>query len=142
LIADARDIKLYEYAGQVLGFSPRVIGQTKRDNYEFFSMEKEIVTERFDLLDRLDIADRRNDPKLYRKTYEEIEKFNRRYAGYKIDLQDMVDSADERARKRAMSYRGIELTKKNEFMLGRAADNTRKELAERTRKRKEEEAAK
>ena len=138
-IAKPEDIKLYEHAGQVLGFRPRVIGQIRRDNFELMNIEKKIIEKRFDLLDRLDIADRNNDHKAYRKTYEEIDEFNQKYEGYKIEPQDMVNSADERARKRAASYRGIELTKTNEFMLGRAADYTRRELAERQRKRQEKE---
>jgi hypothetical protein len=136
-LAKAEAIKWYMHAGQVLGFRPRVIGQLRRDNFQLMSMEKDIVDERFDLLDRLDIADRTKNHKAYRKTYEEIDKFNRKYPGDTIELQDMVDSADERARKRAMSYRGIELTKRNEFRLGRAADNTRKELSKLERGAKE-----
>jgi hypothetical protein len=138
-LVKAEDIKLYEHAGQVLGFRPRVIGQIRRDNFELMNIEKNIVKERFDLLDRLDIADRNKDSKAYRKTYEKIDEFNQKYDGYKIELQDMVDSANERERKRAASYRGIELTKKNEFLLGRPVDNTRRELGERQRKRLEKE---
>ena len=130
-IATPDEIRLYEHAGQVLGFRPRVIGQIRRDNFELISIEKDVVKKRFDLLDRLDIADQHKDWKLYRKVYEEIGKFNGRYANYEIKPDDMVDSAETRNKKRAQSYRGVELSEKNDPMLGRALVSTRKELAKR-----------
>jgi len=138
-IAEPEDIYLNEYAGQVLGFRPRVIGQIRRDNFEFISMEKDIVKKRFDLLDRLDIADRHENWKDYEKTYDEIIKFNGRYAKYRILPKDMADSADMRNKKRAQSYRGVELSRKNDPMLGEALVATRRELDERKRKRESKE---
>ena len=138
-IADPEDIYLNEYAGQILGFRPRVIGQVRRDNFEFISMEKDVIKKRFDLLDRLDIADRHENWDDYEKTYDEIIKFNGLYSKYKILPKDMADSADMRNKKKAQSYRGVELSKKNDPMLGEALVNTRKELDERERKRKAKE---
>lgn len=132
-IAKPEEIKWYEHAGQVLGFRPRVIGQIRRDNFALISMEKDIVKQRFDLLDRLDIADRHENWDAYEKTYDEIVEFNGRYAKYKIASKDMADSAQERNKKRAQSYRGLELSKKNDPMIGEAAVNTRKELDKRER---------
>lgn len=132
-IATPEEIKLNEHVGQVLGFRPRVIGQIRRDNFELISMEKNIVKKRFDLLDRLDIADRHENWDTYGKVYDEIVDFNGRYAKYKILPKDMADSAQERNKKRAQSYRGLELTKKNDPMLGEVSVNTRKELDKRER---------
>jgi hypothetical protein len=134
-LADPDEIRLHEYAGQVLGFRPRVIGQLRRDNYELMNIEKSIIKERFDLLDRLDIADRNKDWKIYRKVYEEIAKFNGRHANYEIKPENMVDSAETRNQKRAQSYRGVEITEKNDPTLGRALVNTRRELAKRKREK-------
>jgi hypothetical protein len=139
-IASPEAIKWYMHAGQVLGFRPRVIGQVRRDNYELISLGKDIIDKRFDLLDRLDIAEQHKNWKAYRTTYEEIDKFNLRYPGYEIKTQDMVDSADTRNKKRAQSYKGVEITEKNAPMLGRALVNTRRELSqlEREAKKKKE----
>jgi hypothetical protein len=142
LLADSRDIELYEYAGQVLGFRPRVIGQLRRDNFQLVSLEKDVVTERFDLLDRLDIARRNENWDAYEKAYNETIKFSLRHGKYKILPKDMADSAQERNKKRALAYRGIEINKKNAPMLAEAAVNTRRELDKRQQKREEKEAAK
>jgi hypothetical protein len=138
-LADPDEIRLHEYAGQVLGFRPRVIGQLRRDNFELKNIEKKIIEERFDLLDRLDTADRNRDWKIYRKVYEEIAEFNRRHVNYEIKPENMVDSAETRNQKRAQSYRGVEITEKNDPTLGRALVNTRRELSQR---KQEKEAAK
>jgi len=139
LLADARDIEWYEYAGQVLGFRPRVIGQLRRDNFELINIEKKIVEKRFDLLDRLDIARQNENWDAYDKAFDDIVDFNARHTKYKIATRDMSDSAKERQKKRAESYRGLELTKKNAPMFAEAAVNSRRELDERERKRKEKE---
>jgi hypothetical protein len=127
-LASPEAIKWYMHAGQVLGFRPRVIGQLRRDNFELMNIEKDVIAEKFDLLDRLDIANRRENWDAYGDIYDEIIDFNGKYAKYKILPEDMADSAKERNRKREISYRGIELTKKNDPMLGEAVVNTRREL--------------
>jgi hypothetical protein len=135
-IATPEQVKWYEHAGQVLGFRPRVIGQVRRDNYEFISIEKEIVKKRFDLLDRLDIAKQHKNWDAYEENYNEIVKFNGRYKKFKIVPSDMADSAHERNKKRAQSYRGVVLSQKNAPMFGEALVNTRKELDKREQEAK------
>lgn len=130
-IASPEEIRLNEHAGQVLGFRPRVIGQIRRDNFELMKIEKAVVEKRFDLLDRLDIARQHKNWDDYDKAFDDIVDFNARYAKYKILTRDMSESAKERDKKRAESYRGLELTKKNAPMFTEAAVNTRRELDKR-----------
>jgi hypothetical protein len=130
-LADPDEIKLYEHAGQVLGFRPRVIGQLRRDNFELVNIERKIVEKRFDLLDRLDIARQNENWDAYDKAFDDIVDFNARHTKYKIATRDMSDSAKDRNKKRAESYRGIELTKKNAPMFTEAVVNTRRELDKR-----------
>ena len=139
-LAKSEAFKWYMHAGQVLGFRPRAIGDLRRSNFEFASMDAEIAKERLDLLDRLDLHFRNKNLKEYKNTLAEINKFNAKHPwdNTRIEGEDIADALESRAERRGASWHGVHLTEKNAPYAGEAIVKTRKEISRLEREGKKE----
>jgi hypothetical protein len=97
-------------AAQALGFASTEVAQVQKANF----MAKQIVTkierEKANLLNRLDVAVRKDDDDKIEELLDEVEKFNTKNAMLPINGETISKSLQSRAERRGKSYQGLSVS--------------------------------
>jgi hypothetical protein len=102
-----------ELIWQAIGFRSDLLANAQNVNFKMTGIERKIENERSEILKKITLHDESKNLKEYTKAWAEKDKFNKHYPWTQIE-DETIDKALESAReKRAMSWKGTQVTEKN-----------------------------
>jgi len=126
-----------ELIGQAIGFRSDLLANTQNVTFKLIGIQQRIENERQKLFDNIDREYRTRDFKAYNQLItKDLVAFNKKYPSFRIDVEQLQDSLERRAKDRGESWRGLRLSEKNAALLAPAAAPSRKAVAERERQRR------
>jgi hypothetical protein len=122
---------------QAIGFRPDLLANAQYVNFKANGLVLRIENNRTELLNSLNRDLVKNDFKKFSGVLKEIHKFNSKHPSYEITEDNMLESLEKRAERRASSLKGVVLTDKNVPVVIKSLAASRKELAEREKEAKQ-----
>ena len=121
---------------KTIGFNPDRLANTQYVVFKVVGAQQKIANEQIRLLENLDREFRNNNAAGYRKQFNKIADFNRRYPSFAMDLDQIGNSLDTRMERRGTAYMGVVPTEKNLPLLN-ALRHSGQRVAEAERKGRE-----
>ena len=125
-----------ELIAQTIGFRSDLLANTQYTAFKVIGAQQKIANEQIRLLENLDREFRNNNAAGYRKQFNKIADFNKRYPSFAMDLDQIGNSLDTRMERRGTAYMGVVPTEKNLPLLN-ALRHSGQRVAEAERKGKE-----
>ena len=126
-----------ELVGQAIGFRSDLLANTQNVTFKLIGIQQRIENERQKLFDNIDREYRKQNFKSYNQLItKDLVEFNKKYPSFRIEVDQLQDSLERRAKDRGESWRGLRLSEKNAALLAPAATVSRKAVAEREREAK------
>lgn len=126
-----------ELIGQAIGFRSDLLANTQNVTFKLIGIQQRIENERQKLFDNIDREYRNKNFKAYNQLItKDLVEFNKKYPSFRIEVEQLQESLERRAKDRGESWRGLRLSEKNAALLAPAAAPSRKAVAERERLRR------
>jgi hypothetical protein len=126
-----------ELVGQAIGFRSDLLANTQNVTFKLIGIQQRIENERQKLFDNIDREYRKQNFKAYNQLItKDLVEFNKKYPSFRIEVDQLQDSLERRAKDRGESWRGLRLSEKNAALLAPAATVSRKAVVEREREAK------
>jgi hypothetical protein len=110
---------------QSLGFGSTEVAQVQKANFMAKKIVTEINREKASLLNRLDVAVRKDDDDEIDEMLEKIDKFNAKNAMLAINGETVSKSLQSRSERRGKSYQGLSVTDKEAPFVYTLVEGTR-----------------
>jgi hypothetical protein len=126
-----------ELIGQAIGFRSDLLANTQNVTFKLIGIQQKIENERQTLFNNIDREYRNKDFKAYNKLItKDVIAFNKKYPAFAIEIDDLQNSLERRAKQRGESWRGLRLDEKNAALFAPVAKGSREAVAAREREAK------
>jgi hypothetical protein len=126
-----------ELIGQAIGFRSDLLANTQNVTFKIIGIQQKIENERQKLFDNIDREYRNRNFKAYNNLLtKDVVAFNKKYPTFAIEIDDLQNSLERRAKQRGESWRGLRLDEKNAALFAPVAKGSREAVAARERKAK------